>query len=58
MWANGMIEYTARFLQASGECRVDKPLEAIMRQLILADSAFCFAVEILAKYILSLFPGR
>jgi len=69
MWANGMIDYMTIFLKASGECRVDKPLEAITRNLTLFDlspaflilgvgislSVSCFVVEILSKYILEAF---
>jgi len=68
MWANGMIAYTVKFVKATDECRVDKPLEAIKRKLTLVDlspaflilgvgislSVFCFIVEMLSKYIVSL----
>ena len=72
MWAHGMIEYSRRLIRVKDECRVGKPLEAITRKLTLVDlspaflilgvgislSAFCFVMEMLSKYILSLVPRK
>ena len=65
MWANGLITYGRRAFLPTNECRVHKPLEARTRTLTLFDlspaflilgfglslSTFCFAMEILSKYI-------
>ncbi len=73
MWANGMIIHLHdQYFKSTDQCRIDEPPETKLRALTFIDlspaffilgvgillSSFCFAIEILSKYIFTRILGE